>query len=169
MNAAAIVANCRAIGCRLTPTGDRLALTGTKPPPDLLEAIRANKAAILAHLTATAPAEFATPAPSPRQAEPESGAPPPLSATAFENSGRDLPPDTAPRVKCNQCRHADNDGHGDPVAGWLLCRLTEFRPGWRGGWGNVLRECPRFTQKTPEAVTVPTSTTTTISGQEPHA
>ena len=159
----AIVAKCRAIGCRLTPTGDRLALAGTKPPPDLLEAIRANKAAILAHLAATAPAEPATPAP-PRQAEPEPGnlpaAPPPLSAAdresvafaaaGFETSGRDLPPDAAPRVKCNQCYHADNDGQGDPVAGWLRCRLAGFHPGWRGGWGCVLRECPCFIQKAPE-------------------
>ena len=47
MTPVAIIAACRAGGCTMTPEGDRLKLAGTKPPPDLLAAIRANKAALL--------------------------------------------------------------------------------------------------------------------------
>lgn len=52
MSGADLAARLRAAGVvvALTPDGERVALTGTRPPVDLLEAARAHRADLLAHL-----------------------------------------------------------------------------------------------------------------------
>lgn len=168
MPPAAIISAAAASGVTFKMDGDRIQVFGVLPDA-LRQAIAADRRAFVRHLRGEPPETVDPPPPADTPSAPASHNctcsrairyeghpipvecrrcpelqtdPPTIPAPAPVTAGN-APPPEARNVKCNTCRHADNDGHGDPVAGCLLCRA-----GGTGGWGNAPRHCGRFAGRT---------------------